>query len=258
MPNKLTKLEVLNRANKIHNSKYDYPNFVYINRRMKIDIVCPYHGLFQQNLSDHLYNKSGCSKCKSQKTSKEKTKPFKYFKDKANLVHDFFYDYSKSEECYVDSRHKVPIICPEHGEFFQAFYNHVNARAGCPKCNHSKGELFIGKCLKKQKISFKTQKTFDDCKGIKNKLPFDFYLPEFNTCIEFDGRQHFEPVCFNGINFKDAHQNFEKLKINDDTKNKFCKENNITLIRISYKDNIVSLLETILHRCREYHQGQGL
>jgi very-short-patch-repair endonuclease len=79
-------------------------------------------------------------------------------------------------------------------------------------------------------ITYFSQKTFEDCRNI-NVLPFDFYLPEFNTCIEFDGRQHFEVVdAFGGI------KDFEKLKINDIIKNKYCSDNGIRLIRIKFNN----------------------
>lgn len=55
-------------------------------------------------------------------------------------------------------------------------------------CNYSKGEAEIEECLKSLKIIYKTQYTFKDCLSNKNKpLRFDFYLPDYNCCIEYDG-----------------------------------------------------------------------
>lgn len=66
-----------------------------------------------------------------------------------------------------------------------------------------------------------------DCK-YKFKLPFDFYLSDYNTCVEFDGIQHFEPrMAFGG------KLEFEKTKIRDKIKDDYCKNNGINLIRIS-------------------------
>jgi hypothetical protein len=75
------------------------------------------------------------------------------------------------------------------------------------------------------------QKTFSDCTntllGIScRKLPFDFYLPEKNTLIEFDGQQHFTPVW--------GKEALEKIQRTDSLKNQYCKKNGIKLIRISY------------------------
>ena len=53
---------------------------------------------------------------------------------KAKAIHGEKYDYSKVE--YVNSFTKVCIICPEHGEFWQLPFNHLNQShaQGCPKC----------------------------------------------------------------------------------------------------------------------------
>lgn len=59
-------------------------------------------------------------------------------------------------------------------------------------------------------------------------LPFDFYLPKLNMCIEFDGKQHF-------IQHRKCADLLE-IKKRDEIKNIYCKENNIILHRINYKE----------------------
>ena len=80
-------------------------------------------------------------------------------------------------------------------------------------------------------------------------LKFDLYLPEYNLCIEYDGEQHFEPVRFAGCSIENATQAFENTKINDQIKNEYCKNNNISLLRIPYWDfkNIEEILEKELN-----------
>lgn len=68
----------------------------------------------------------------------------------------------------------------------------------------------------------------------------DFYLNEYNICIEYDGRQHYEAVDFFGGN--DALLISKKR---DNIKNKYCKSNNIKLFRIKYSDNIDKKLKKI-------------
>lgn len=46
-------------------------------------------------------------------------------------------------------------------------------------------------------IKFISEKRFNGCKNI-NELPFDFYLPNQNLLIEYDGIQHFKPINFFG------------------------------------------------------------
>lgn len=81
-----------------------------------------------------------------------------------------------------------------------------------------------------------------DCR-FKKPLPFDFFLPEYNQCIEYNGQQHYEPYPRFG-----GQEAFEKTKIRDNIKRNFCSNSNIGLIEISYLDfdNIEALLSNIL------------
>lgn len=117
---------------------------------------------------------------------------------------------------------------------------------GCYK--FSKGEMQISKYLKNNKIEFEAQKRFVDCKDIRT-LPFDFYLPKYNICIEYDGRQHFEPVGFTNKNVKEISFQFETTCNHDLIKTQYCEDNNIKLIRIPYTEfkNIDEILSKILN-----------
>ena len=149
------------------------------------------------------------------------------FIEQAKEIHKGKYEYSLVEYC--GNRIKVKIICSKHGLFEQVPKDHLKG-SGCPKCKLSKGEKLISKILNDNNIEYMNQYTFDDCRNI-NVLLFDFYLPEYNTCIEFDGRQHFEVVeAFGG---EDA---LIKVKINDDIKTQYCLNNFIKLIRVKYND----------------------
>ena len=108
-------------------------------------------------------------------------------------------------------------------------------------CIKSKGEQKISIFLQKHNIIFQQQKTFDACRFEDTNRParFDFYLPEYNLLIEYDGQQHFY-YTNSGWNNK---ENFEKNQQHDNFKNDWCKNNNIKLIRISYLDNIEDKLK---------------
>ena len=64
-------------------------------------------------------------------------------------------------------------------------------------------------------------------------------------CIEYDGMQHYKPVCFGGCSYDDALLAFEQTKANDEIKNHFCNSNNINLLRIPYYEfnNIEKILK---------------
>lgn len=105
----------------------------------------------------------------------------------------------------------------------------------CDDCRKSKstGEKIICDYLKKNNIKYIDEKTFENCKYI-NDLRFDFYIPDKNLLIEFDGNHHF---YYKKIFSDDA----KKIKYNtiykkDMIKNLFCYKNNIKLIRISYNN----------------------
>src|SRR5690606_6725556 len=95
--------------------------------------------------------------------------------------------------------------------------------------------------LTNKNIKFESQKKFNDCKSIR-KLPFDFYLPDYNLCIEYDGIQHFEPIdFFGGIN---SYKNLIKRYA---IKSNFCYVNGIELLRIKYNDNINDKLSYLIN-----------
>ena len=147
-------------------------------------------------------------------------------------------DYSLVE--YVNCTTKVKLICKEHGIFEQLPDNHLSKGVGCPSCNESHGEREISILLENLNIKFERQKKFDNCKD-KRKLPFDFYLPDFNMCIEFDGKQHFNLSCNFGGN--DA---LDTIKKHDRIKDDYCQYNDIKLLRIRYDEDIKNKLLSII------------
>lgn len=144
---------------------------------------------------------------------------------------------------YLGSEKPVKCKCKVCGHEWSPIGRSLKYGQGCPACTFSKGEIKIGKILNENKIKFITQKTFDDC-TYKEKLRFDFYLPDYNVLIEYDGEQHFRPVDFASKGLAWANKVFEHNQIKDKIKNDYCKDNNIRLIRIPYWefDNIDTIL----------------
>ena len=231
---KYTQEEFIEKCKLVHGYKYKYDLVKYINSQNKIKIICPEHGIFSIRPPNHLALKQGCRKCS--KTERKTTEIF--IKQAIKAQPKDRYDYSLVN--YINNRIKVKIICKIHGSFEQNPKDHLNGH-GCKYCNKSKSEQMIEEILKERNINFESEHLFKECRGIQRKLPFDFYLPDYNTCIEFDGRQHFEP-----INIFGGEEEFIKLKINDKVKDKFCKDNNINLLRISYKEDIISKINYFL------------
>ena len=227
--NKLTKYDdFIVRANKKHNNLYEYKLVNITSNKQKINIICQKHGDFKQIIADHLKG-SGCPKCHFENLSKIKTKTTEQFIKESVKCHGIIYDYSKSN--YISAHKKVEIICPKHGEFLQTPHQHIRGE-GCPQCKESKGEKKIRELLKNNKIEYTPQKRFKDCKN-KNSLPFDFYLPKLNVCIEYDGIQHFKAIDNWG-----GQKELELRRKHDNIKTTYCKNNDIKLIRIKYNEKI--------------------
>jgi hypothetical protein len=103
----------------------------------------------------------------------------------------------------------------------------------------SSSEKLLGEILDRFHFNYMFQKRYDDCRD-NHKLPFDFYLNDFNILIEFDGEDHYFPIQRGNKTVEDAEIDFIKRKVKDEIKTKYCKQNNIPLIRIPYweRDNI--------------------
>jgi Probable Zinc-ribbon domain len=137
-------------------------------------------------------------------------------------------------------------------EWTASISNRINGQ-GCPKCCESKGEKRINKFLVENSVKFKSQYTFKELKGLKNKHPLKFDFAIFDEkniltqLIEYDGEQHFKEARYS----RNKDKMKEKLLLiqsHDQMKNYFCIEKNIPLLRINYIDfqNIESILESKL------------
>lgn len=221
----LTTEKFIERSNKIHNNIYNYDKVIIVDNKTKIIINCKEHGYFEQQPRAHL-NGQGCPKCGKKSTTEK-------FIEKSKIIHNDKYDYSLVK--YQGNRKKVQIICKKHGIFLQTPHHHLR-NSSCPICNESKGEKQIRNYLELNNIKYKPQKTFENCK-YKAKLRFDFYLLDYNICVEYNGIQHYEPNnYFGGINGYNINQDRFNIK------EKFCKENNINLLIIKYDENIAEKL----------------
>ena len=79
----------------------------------------------------------------------------------------------------------------------------------------------------------------------KKALSFDVYLPQINVLVEYDGEQHYKPIPYFKSDNKGPEDAYHDRVIRDEIKNKYCRDNNIPLIRISYweKNNLESYMK---------------
>lgn len=226
------------KARKLHGDKYNYSETIYNGSLNKLAIICPKHGMFEQIASEHLRGK-GCMKCSYGITRNKNSLSTQDIILRAIKLHGDKYDYSKTIHTGRDNY--ITIICPKHGTFEQMVDNHIYHGHGCTPCGRSsKGEERISNFLNKNNIKNEREKEFESLK----KFRFDFYLPRYNICIEYDGEQHFRPIKYFG-----GEQQFKKTVERDKIKNNYCHDNNIKLIRILYTDynNIERILKKELN-----------
>ena len=233
---RVTTDEFIQKAKAVHGDEFDYSETFYNGAHKKVKIICRKHGAFYITANSHLNGQKGCLECKKEVVGSLKRLDTDTFIQKATEVHGNEYDYSNVQ--YVNCTTLVDIICKKHGVFHQIPASHLFGQ-GCPTCRASKGEKSLRKYLEEKGIEYVAQKKFDDCYYI-NKLPFDFYLPKENICIEYQGEQHYFPVNIYG-----GDEGFKERQRNDKIKRDFCDKNNIKLIEIKYTENI----EDVLNNC---------
>lgn len=239
---KLTTEEYINKAKEIHGNKYDYSKTVYKSNKENVVITCKIHGDFSQVARVHLRG-AECPLCRRKMLTDKKFLTTEQFISKAKEKHGDTYDYSLVE--YKACRIPVKIICRKHGIFTQVPVDHYKSGAGCPKCARiSNGEKRIEKWLENNNIYFIPQKKFEGLKDVKD-LSYDFYLPNQNTVIEFNGEQHYRVNKF----FHNGNRSLEKQQYHDLLKTNYAKTHNLKMITISYTD--IDCIETILKRFTE-------
>lgn len=117
--------------------------------------------------------------------------------------------------------------------------SHGNNPCNCWK-KFSIGVQKIIFILEKNNIKYELEKKFNTCISPKgNMLPFDFYLPDYNVLIQYDGQQHYK------ISFGQEEEKLTKQKEYDKIKTQWCKKNNIKLIRIPYFKTKIQLKDLI-------------
>lgn len=234
----------IQKAKKVHGEAFDYSETKYERSCLKVKIKCNTCGKsFIQKANNHL-NGQGCPYCKSKISSKRQMKAPANFLAEVKAIFGDKYDYTAAE--YKGAKTKIKIFCNKCQRFFYKTPDkHLYARQGCPYCgkNSSHGENEVAEWLIQNNIHFIQQKRFADCKDIRS-LPFDFYLPDYNICIEYQGRQHY---------FKENRSKFHKTisdwlytKKHDRIKKEYCLKNNIAFIEICFNKSTNQQLETIL------------
>lgn len=137
----------------------------------------------------------------------------------------------KCPYCDINSKCKQTFVAP-----IERVSNGITSSCGCKNISH--GEEKIINILTEANIQFCYQHIFDDCRNPETDRPlrFDFYLPDYNCCIEYDGQQHFLKYVKGRCSGWNSLENYQQCHKRDGIKDAYCRYNNIQLIRIPYYD----------------------
>lgn len=219
-------LDFINKAKEIF-PQYDYSKVNYINKAIKVQIICPTHGIFYKRPND-LLNHHGCKQCGQEHLHDLFSMTTEQFIRKAQSIHP---DYDYSKVVYYNTRTKVKIICKKHGEF-EISPDSLLRGSGCVICNNSIGELSIKNWLDNHNIKYEAQKKFENL-SLKKQLSYDFFIPEKDLLIEFNGEQHYRLVPrFHKKGVYDLRNQFMRDKLKRD----YAVKNNYELLIVDWDE----------------------
>ena len=200
---------------------YDLPIEDYVNSGTKIKHKCLKGHTYKQTPNHHLQG-NGCPICANIKKSNEFLKSSKKYiqecKDKG---------YNLPIEDYKGNKTKIKHKCNKGHIYLQTPSDHLQS-IGCPICKESHGERFIRNYLDKNNIKYIPQKRFKDLNDNK-PLSYDFYLPDYNMLIEYQGKQHYEECSYFG-----GKEKFKNQQYHDKLKREYAKKNHYRLLELHY------------------------
>lgn len=204
------------------------------NLNSKIKYLCPKHGVHEAWAQYLIYGHK-CIDCSYEERFDTVRHSNEFVDQVISSYGNEWINKGEYKNCF---EHNLRIRCKCGNEYTTAFQNYYkHGVVQCPICSRkaSKGEQAIEKYLDSLNIKYEREKRFDGCKD-KKRLPFDFYLPDLNVCIEFDGKHHYEKL--------EGYGDLETTQRHDLIKNNYCMQQGIRLIRIPYYEG--SKIEDII------------
>lgn len=227
------KLEMFNR----------FPNIKiygeFVNLKSILQFECLKCGFKWESTASNLVNsKYGCQKCSCINGGLSRTFSHEEFIEKVKIISPHIEVLST----YNTSRDYVKCLCHKCNNTWETKGINLLQGHGCPNCLN-KRENLVRRYLDINNINYIPQYKIEKPFVGRNFIKIDFYLPDFNTFIEYNGLQHYIPIEYFGgkLEFEDQVKRDENLRI-------YCKENNINLLEIKYNDNIEQVLQKFLNK----------
>ncbi len=172
-----------------------------------------------------------CPYCAMKKRIEKLTKSQEFYE---NEIHEKFGNEFEILGKYINSKEKIKIKHNVCGHIFEITANNMLRieENHCPYCNNpTKGEQRIINYLDLKNEEYIYQKRYKDLLGINNGiLSYDFYIPKYNTLIEYQGNFH------DGTASTQTEEQLEIQKEHDRRKRNYAKSHNIELLEIWYWD----------------------
>ena len=186
-----------------------------------------------------------CPDCLQQAIYNNRAKSKEQFQHEIDLISNNEYIVLGEYENSNTSILMKHITC---GNTWNARPNNLLRGTGCPYCKRSKGERQIEIYLSKNNLYYNSQQVFYDLVGTGGGyLSYDFYLPQYNLLIEYQGSFH------DGTADLQTSEQFEIQQEHDRRKREYAKSHGIKLLEIWYWDfdNIENILEQTLNEFKE-------
>ncbi len=239
MSKKITTKEFQEKLNNIFDNQFELVS-EYITNNTKIKVKCNKCGNVIEKIPVKMTGaeREGCYVCSGRNHYKTKNSLQIEVNEKFPQKYQIIGEYIKA---------RLPLLVKNNscGHEYMISPDNLLRGKGCPRCSlHQSSYMnMVETYLSQMGITFEKEKRFEDCKYIRS-LPFDYYIPSLNCCIEVDGEFHYERG-YRGLNI---HSEYYNVKQRDKVKDDFCEKNKIKLIRLPYyeKENFLEILKNEL------------
>lgn len=240
MSKKITTEEFSHRLYQIYGNQFDVLS-EYVSNNTKIKLKCNRCGniIYKAPVKMTGRAKEGCYICSGKNRYKDRNYLQKEVDKKYPDQFIILGEYTTSKTPILVKR----ITC---SHVYYISPDNLLRGKGCPKCSIRQSSYMdiVESYLSNHMITYIKEARFPDCKNIRT-LPFDYYLPDYNMCIEVDGEFHFN----NNSKDLNLQSNYHEVSKRDNIKTAYCINNNIRLLRLPYydKDIFTSILNQELN-----------
>lgn len=199
-----------------------FPNLKIINFRKQdnFDIQCTLCNHIHKNTSiDTILKSKGCINCQSIFRTPER------FVEEMQKINPNIEILGK----FTQTKNPIKVKCKICNRVWEPLAKNLIKGLRCTCETRTKGEILIWNILNKYNINFLFQKEISDKIFSQPFLLIDFYLPDYNLFIEYNGKQHYVPIEYFGGEIQ-----FNKQQTRDEELREYCRLNNIKLLELKY------------------------